>query len=73
MTTRAEAAGLGARAELRAWYFGHLRPRLVEAAAAGVVEPGAVAELDLQVAGLFGEALARTNSRPQRLEIPGLG
>ena len=47
------STGLGARAELRAWYLGHLRPRLVEAVAAGVVGPGAVEELDLQVAGLF--------------------
>ena len=41
------------RAELRAWYLGHLRPRLVDAVAAGVVGPGAVDELDLQVADLF--------------------
>ena len=52
MTYGAEPNGLGARAELRAWYLGHLRPRLVEAVAAGVVGPGAVEELDLQVAGL---------------------
>ena len=45
--------GLGARAELRAWYLGHLRPRLVDAIATGVVGPGAVEELDLQVAGLL--------------------
>jgi hypothetical protein len=53
MTKRAVSRGPGARAELRAWYLGRLRPRLVEAAAAGVVEPGAVEELDHQVAGLF--------------------
>jgi len=53
MKKRAASAGLGARAELRAWYLGHLRPRLVEAVEAGVVAPGAVEELDLQVAGLF--------------------
>jgi hypothetical protein len=53
MTTRAESTGLGARAELRAWYLGHLRPRVVEAVAARVVEPGAVEELDLQVVGLI--------------------
>jgi hypothetical protein len=53
MTKRAVSIGVGARAELRAWYLGHLRPRLVEAVAAGVVGPGAVEELDLQVAGLF--------------------
>ena len=50
---RTESTGFGARAELRAWYLGRLRPRLVEAVAAGVVGPGAVEELDLQVAGLF--------------------
>ena len=72
MTKRAESGGLGARAELQAWYLGHLRPRLVEAAAAGVVEPSAVAELDVQVAGLFGKALARADSRPEGLETPGL-
>ena len=53
MTKRTESTGNGARAELRAWYLGRLRPRLVEAVAAGVVGPGAVEELDLQVAGLF--------------------
>jgi len=53
MTTGAAATGLGARAELRAWYLGHLRPRLVDAVAAGIVEPGAVEELDLQVAGIL--------------------
>ena len=53
MTKRTESTGLGARGELRTWYLGHLRPRLVEAVAAGVVEPGAVEELDVQVAGLL--------------------
>ncbi len=53
ITTRAESIGLGARAELRAWYLGRLRPRLVEAVTAGVVGPGAVEELDLQVAEIF--------------------
>jgi hypothetical protein len=51
--TRAESIRLGARAELRAWYLGRLRPRLVEAVTAGIVGPGAVEELDLQVAELF--------------------
>jgi hypothetical protein len=50
---RTESIGLGARAELRAWYLGRLRPRLVQAVAAGVVGPGAAEELDLQVAHLF--------------------
>jgi hypothetical protein len=50
MTPKPESIGLGARAELRAWYLGRLRPRLVEAVAAGIVGPGAVEELDLQIA-----------------------
>lgn len=53
MTRRAESIGLGARAELRAWYLDRLRPRLIEAVTAGIVGPGAVEELDLQVAELF--------------------
>jgi hypothetical protein len=53
MAKRAVSTGPEARGELRAWYLGRLRPRLVEAAAAGVVVPGAVEELDLQVARLF--------------------
>jgi hypothetical protein len=53
MAKRAEPIRLAARAELRAWYLGQLRPRLVEAVAARVVGPGAVEELDLQVADLF--------------------
>ena len=53
MTKRAASIRPGARAELRAWYLDRLRPRLVEAAAAGIVGPGAVEELDVQVAGLF--------------------
>jgi len=66
MTKRAASTGLGARAELRAWYLGRLRPRLVEAAAAGVVAPGAVEELDLQVAGLFALSKRRFRSPTQR-------
>ena len=66
MTKRADSLGLGARAELRAWYLGHLRPRLVEAVAAGVVKPGAVTELDLQVAGLFELPERRFASPAQR-------
>jgi hypothetical protein len=62
MTQRAASMGLGARAELRTWYLGHLRPRLVDAAAAGVVGPGAVEQLDLQVAGLV--------QRPERRFAP---
>jgi hypothetical protein len=53
MTTRTESITREARAELRAWYLDQLRPRLLEAEAARVVAPGAVEELDLQVADLF--------------------
>jgi hypothetical protein len=66
MTRRAESIGLEARAELRAWYLGHLRPRLVEAVATGVVRPGAVEELDLQVADLFELPERRLASPAQR-------
>ena len=62
MTRGTQSTGLGARAELRAWYLGHLRPRLVEAVAAGIVGPGAVDELDLQVAGLFEQPERRFGS-----------
>jgi hypothetical protein len=65
MTKRAEPIRLEARAELRAWYLGHLRPRLVEAVAARVVGPGAVEELDLQVADLF--------AAPERFATPPKG
>ena len=63
MPRRAESVGLGARAELRAWYLGRLRPRLVEAVTAGIVGPGAVEELDLRVAELF-EQPARRSASP---------
>ena len=53
MTRSKETIGLGARAELRVWYLGRLRPRMVEAVMAGIVRPAAVEELDLQVAELF--------------------
>ena len=53
MTGGAEPTRLGARAEVRAWYLGRLRPKLAEAVAARIVGPGAVEELDLQVADLF--------------------
>ena len=52
MTPRAESIGLGARAELRAWYLGRLRPKLVDAVTAGIVRPGAVEELELQIADI---------------------
>jgi len=66
MTKRAVATGLRARAELQAWYLGHLRPRLVGAVEAGIVEPGAVEELDLQVAGLFDLPRRRIGSPADR-------
>ena len=53
MTRSKESIGLGARAELRVWYLARLRPRLVDAVKAGIVRPGAVEKLDLQVADLF--------------------
>ena len=56
----------GARAELRAWYLGRLRPRLVAAAEAGIVAPGAVEELDLQLAGLVEPMERRVTSAPQQ-------
>jgi len=66
MTNRAVATGLRARAELQAWYLGHLRPRLVGAVAAGTVEPGAVEELDLEVASLFDLSEERFGSPAHR-------
>jgi hypothetical protein len=41
-------------AELRQWYLDHLRPILLEGVDDGIVEPGAVEELDYQLAGLLG-------------------
>jgi hypothetical protein len=55
MAKTAQPVGLDARAELRAWYLGRLRPRLENAVAAGTVEPAAVEELDDQLDELFGE------------------
>jgi hypothetical protein len=80
MTKRAEPITSEARAALRTWYLDQLRPRLVEAAAARVVSPGAVQELDLQVADLFelplsvcspsdGPGRYRTEPTPERREI----
>jgi hypothetical protein len=40
-------------AELREWYLGHLRPILLEGVDDGIVEPGAVEELDYQLARLL--------------------
>lgn len=69
MTKRAEPIGLGAHAELRTWYLDHLRPRLVEAAAARVVGSGAVEELDLQVSGLLELPEGRFGSPAQRASM----
>ena len=51
MATAAESTD--ARAELRAWYLGRLRPRLENAVAAGTVEPAAVEALDYQLGELL--------------------
>ena len=51
----AECADLGSGAELRAWYVGHLRPRLEEAVAAGIVEPGGLEALDVELGEFFEE------------------
>jgi hypothetical protein len=56
MTKTAQPIGLDARAELRAWYLGRLRPRLENAVAAGTVEPAAVEALDDQLGELFDES-----------------
>jgi hypothetical protein len=62
----AEPIRPGARAELRAWYLSRLRPRLAEAVTAGIVGPGAVEELDLQVAELFALPQRRSASPARR-------
>jgi hypothetical protein len=61
----------GARAELRAWYLGRLRPKLVEAERAGIVDRGAVEELDLQVTELFelSAAIRKLGARNRREAI----
>ncbi len=64
MTHRAEPRGLEARAELGPG-IGRLRPKLAEAVAARMVGPGAVEELDLQVADLF-ELSPENFARPQK-------
>jgi hypothetical protein len=55
MTKTALPIELDARAELRAWYLGRLRPKLENAVAAGMVEPAAVEALDDQLDGLFND------------------
>jgi hypothetical protein len=66
MTQTAPSIRVGARAELRAWYLGRLRPRLVEAAKARIVGPGAVEELDLRVTELLELPERRFASTAQR-------
>jgi len=53
MTKTIQPIGADARAELRAWYIGRLRPRLENAVAAGTVEPAAVEALDDQLGEFF--------------------
>jgi len=53
MTKTGEVIEVGGRAELREWYLGHLRPILLEGVDDGIVEPGAVEELDYQLADLL--------------------
>ena len=53
MTKTAQPIGLDARAELRAWYLGRLRPRLENAVSAGTVESAAVEALDDQLGELL--------------------
>ena len=55
MPKTARPIGIDARAELRDWYLGRLRPRLEDAVAVGTVEPTAVEALDDQLGELFGE------------------
>ena len=54
MTRTQEVIDVGGREELRDWYLGHLRPILLEGVDDGIVEPGAVEELDYQLSGLLG-------------------
>ena len=56
MTGTRDAIDVGGREELRDWYVGHLRPILLEGVDDGIVEPGAVEELDYQLADLLGPA-----------------
>ncbi len=53
MATMEKRARGSARAELQAWYLDSLRPKLVDAAAAGIVAPAAGDELDRQVRDLL--------------------
>jgi hypothetical protein len=53
MTKTAQPIGLDARAELRAWYRGRLRPRLESALAAGTIEAVALDALDDQLGELL--------------------
>jgi hypothetical protein len=55
MPKTAQPIVVDARAELRDWYLGRLRPRLENAVAVGTVAPTAVEALDDQLDELFGE------------------
>jgi hypothetical protein len=48
------AAGAEAHAELRAWYLGSLRPKLLRASGSGIVTSAAAAELDRQLRDVLG-------------------
>jgi len=56
MAKTAQPTALDARAELRAWYLGRLRPRLEDAVTAGTVERSAVEELEYQLSDFFDTA-----------------
>ena len=49
MPTPRQAVQRDPRAELHAWYFASLRPKLARAARTGVVPPAAAEALDQQV------------------------
>jgi len=55
MTKTLESTGLGAREELRTWYVGHLRPMLEDAVAEGILDPGGLESLDLQLGEFFAQ------------------
>ncbi len=53
MPTVDESAPTQERVELQTWYLDSLRPKLIRAAGAGVVERAAANELDQQLRNLF--------------------
>jgi hypothetical protein len=54
MSTTRETPQRNARAELQDWYMTSLRPKLVRAAGADVVEPAAAEELHRQLCEFLG-------------------